>query len=226
MQDVWTESKLLPSDPDLLPETIQVVFVGPNRPIPTDPVLISRIGVNRTRLRAAAQFLLTEPQYKAVYGDCKLSEDNLNKFPDNGIPQSLLRALIYSGDNISAKRDRAGHTLQEQSDDSDSEGEDKEMDVGPDGLLPVPSRKRAGILVRVGGAVDAEASAVTVKQLHDAIHSRRDGVALVLPAGPKPVSDYTPLFWLGAFLIYILTAWAPSAMTGLSNWLRRFMPST
>ena len=173
-----------------------MVFVGPNKPIPTDPVLVSRVGVDQKTLREGLHLLTTAPQYQRVFGECKISEENLKKYPENGVPEALLRSLIYTADAASAKRDRAGYTLQEQSDD-DSDADSPPADSKTQ--TEQPRKRKTTVFVKIGGAVDVNATAVTTKQLQQAIRQRQGGVALVLPAGATPASDYSSLFWSGAF---------------------------
>jgi len=98
------------------------VFVGPKTPSPTDTLLASRVGVNRAWLRECLEFLLTSPQYAPVFGGgerpCELDEKVLAKYPENGVPDSIMATLIHTKDLAADRRDSAGYTQQEQHDDT------------------------------------------------------------------------------------------------------------
>jgi len=109
-----TEHRKLPPEPSQLPYTLQVVFVGPKKPSPTDALLCSRVGVKRALLHECLNLLLTSPQYAPVFGGgempCSLDEKALAKYPENGVPESIMSTLIHTQNLAADRRDSAGHT--------------------------------------------------------------------------------------------------------------------
>jgi hypothetical protein len=203
---VWTEHRKLPPEPSQLPYTLQVVFVGPKKPSPTDALLCSRVGVNRALLRECLDFLLTSPQYAPVFGGgempCSLDEKALAKYPENGVPESIMSTLIHTQDLAADRRDSAGYTQQEQHDDTapslrqfervsassvvaNKEAKESELDPEDDMQLgddmsaasgssqPVSKARKTAIAVQLGGVVDVDATSLTIDQLQKALPRQR-----------------------------------------------------
>ena len=171
---------------------MQVIFVAAGQPIPDTAPVKRRVGARRAVIKAALEYLTSAPELGAVYGKCQISTENLAKFPEDGVPAPLMKALISSDDLAGARRDTAGYAPQDLSDDdSDDDEENSVIDTA-----------ESSIITQVGGVVDVEASKVTIDDLQKAADAKAQTApeeALILPVGPKIVNDYTAEMWIGAF---------------------------
>jgi hypothetical protein len=192
---------------------LQVVFVGPKKPSPSDALLCSRVGVNRPLLRECLDLLLTSPQYATVFGGgempCSLDEKALAKYPENGVPESIMSTLIHTQDLAADRRDSAGYTQQEQHDDTapslrqfervsassavaNKEAKESELDPEDDMQLgddlsaasgssqPVNKARKTAIAVQLGGVVDVDATSLTIDQLQNAFKNQGKGKDVAL----------------------------------------------
>ncbi|KAJ4492153.1 hypothetical protein C8J55DRAFT_486060 [Lentinula edodes] len=95
---------VLPYHPKVLAATILITFVGPHN-IPMH-VLRPLAVVNRQRVAAAIHWLIDN---NPIYSHIKISEQNLQLLPEDGIPLEVLSNMRWSDDATALQRESAGY---------------------------------------------------------------------------------------------------------------------
>ena len=75
----------------------KVLFLGSKLPVPQDVQLTYALFVRRDKVRKALQWLIANNHlYRRLHeaGDLVLSEENLSKYPENAVPDSIVRSAI------------------------------------------------------------------------------------------------------------------------------------
>ena len=173
-QDVVKIAQTLPSDTNVLADTIKVVFIGSG--VPSKDILKKVFTVRRERVFDALVYLVEHhPLYKNV-----IINHNVD-LPVDDIPDAIWEMITAH-------------------DDADKEDEKEHANYTPQTELHSKTdNSDDGIIMESSGMLDIEGSSVSTDcQMKAAVQSLQG--TLFIPHGSLPITEYNnPLLWIGAY---------------------------
>jgi hypothetical protein len=100
--------KVMPPTSRILAAVIGITIIGPQG-LP-EKSMTGFLKIRRARVRAALVWL---KNHNPLYSVIEISEEILNEYPENGIPQEILSIVKYSDDVEQLEKERAGYVVED-----------------------------------------------------------------------------------------------------------------
>jgi hypothetical protein len=155
-QDTPSLEAIWPMSPENLADLVQVVLISPFKPSENDKSLLKTLGVRRDVVRAALEYMLQDPTMRSIWSahtgrpasEWRINEDNLNRYPQNGVPAAVFNAITITDNAKAAAQERSGYAKEDIEAGSSTDSADDDVPLRYSGLVDVKASGIAGEALR------------------------------------------------------------------------------